>query len=178
MTGRILPRYLVLAAALSVVVAGLMLSIFYGQYRWLAGGIVDASVDEHLASLSASFERRARGRLHRIADDLAELSPPDATHIERLLADAVAVAGDELVGLRYETGDGAVFERGSIARGAGSLSPEWTPERLHLTYPVTPEDLPPGRLVGSFELTDLATESSAFEQRLLEQETRYVLSRL
>ncbi|HLT91345.1 MAG TPA: EAL domain-containing protein [Woeseiaceae bacterium] len=173
MTGRILPRYLVLAAALSVVVAGLMLSIFYGQYRWLAGGIVDASVDEHLASLSASFERRARGRLHRIADDLAELSPPDATHIERLLADAVAVAGDELVGLRYETGDGAVFERGSIARGAGSLSPEWTPERLHLTYPVTPEDLPPGRLVGSFELTDLATESSAFEQRLLEQETRY-----
>src|SRR5690606_41515125 len=111
MTGRILPRYLVLAAALSVVVAGLMLSIFYGQYRWLAGGIVDASVDEHLASLSASFERRARGRLHRIADDLAELSPPDATHIGRLLADAVAGTGDQLAGLRYATGRGAVSAR-------------------------------------------------------------------
>lgn len=172
MTGRILPRYLALAAALSLVVVGLMLSIFYGQYRWLAGGLVDASVDEHSASLAASFERRARGQLHRIADELAVIEPGDAAAIRRTLDAAVAGGGD-LRGLRYEGENGLRATSGDLPDGLVTDSPEWTADRLYLTYPVARAETHVGRLVSSFDLSDLREESSAFEQRLLEEEARY-----
>jgi len=44
MTGKVLPRYVILVSTLALVVIGIMLSIFYGQYRWLASGIVSSSV--------------------------------------------------------------------------------------------------------------------------------------
>ena len=55
MIGRVLPRYLILAATLTLVVVGLMLSLFYGQYRWLASDIVTRSVEEHDAILEGSL---------------------------------------------------------------------------------------------------------------------------
>ncbi|HEX2138755.1 MAG TPA: EAL domain-containing protein [Woeseiaceae bacterium] len=173
MTGRILPRYLILASALSLVVVGIMLSIFYGQYRWLAGGIVGASVDEHNASLAASFERQARGDLHRIADQVAEIPDAgDTTAIEGVIGRATAL-DDDLVGLRFEGTDGTRVETGEVAADAGVESTEWRGDRLHLTYPVVRDGVQTGRLVSSFELADLRREASAFEQRLLEQEATY-----
>ncbi|HET6629462.1 MAG TPA: EAL domain-containing protein [Woeseiaceae bacterium] len=173
MTGRILPRYLILASTLSLVVVGIMLSIFYGQYRWLAGGIVGASVDEHSASLAASFERQARGDLHRIADQVAAIPEPhDPAAIESVLERATALY-DDLAGLRFEAIDGPRVAAGEIAVGAGVQSPEWLVDRLHLTYPVTREGVQIGQLVASFELSDLRRQSAAFEERLLEQEANY-----
>jgi diguanylate cyclase (GGDEF)-like protein len=173
MTGRILPRYLILASTLSLVVVGIMLSIFYGQYRWLAGGIVGASVNEHNTSLAASFERQARGDLHRIADQVAAVpAPDDRAAIEDVLERAAAL-DDDLVGLRFDGNDGLRVAAGDIAPGAGQESPEWLADRLHLTYSVSRDEVETGKLVASFELSDLRRESAAFEQRLLEQEASH-----
>ena len=98
MTGRILPRYVILVSTLTLVVIGIMLSIFYGQYRWLTSGIVASSVEQHDASLSGSFERQARGQSHRIADSLSATDGGD--HASQLLVLNRAIANsDDLIGL-------------------------------------------------------------------------------
>ena len=65
-----IPRYLLFATVLGTAVTVIMLSMFYGQYRWLAGEIVARSSAEHDTFLAASFERRVRFQLHVIADAL------------------------------------------------------------------------------------------------------------
>ena len=99
MTGRVLPRYVILVSTLTLVVIGGMLVIFNGQYRWLASGIVTSSVEQHQISLSRSFERRARGELHRIADSLSALGTEDFAGKLLVLRDAIEDSAD-LVGLR------------------------------------------------------------------------------
>jgi diguanylate cyclase (GGDEF)-like protein/PAS domain S-box-containing protein len=150
-----------------------MLSIFYGQYRWLAGGIVGTSVDEHNASLAASFERTARGALHRIADELATAPDLNDEVAVRAIIESATATNDNLVGLRFESNERLTVQSGDIAGNAGAESPEWSVNRLHLTYPVVRNDVQAGRLISSFELSDLREESSAFERRLLEEEARY-----
>ncbi len=173
MTGRILPRYLVLAAALSLVVVGIMLSIFYGQYRGLAGGIVGASMDEHNASLAASFERQARGDLHRIADELAALPAPNDRAAVEVILERAAALDDDLLGLRFEGSDGLRAGAGDIAATTGTESPEWFADRLHLTYAVERDGVQVGQLEAGFGLAGLHREAAAFEQRLLDQEASY-----
>ena len=70
MIGRRIPRLLLYATTLGVIVAALMLSMFYGQYRWLARQIVATSYEEHRSLVEASFERRMRAQLHEVADTL------------------------------------------------------------------------------------------------------------
>jgi diguanylate cyclase (GGDEF)-like protein/PAS domain S-box-containing protein len=170
MARRILPRYLILASTLALVVVGIMLTMFYGQYRWLADGIVDVSVREHDASLEASFERRARGTLHRVADQLANLpDPSDEVTVLAVVEDAVR-SSDNLVGLRFETNSGTHIQTGEVA----DLSEEataWDTNRLYVAYPVTREELQIGTLASSFELSALREESERFEQRLEAEES-------
>ena len=66
-----IPRYLLYVLIIGVAVASIMLSMFYGQYRWLANEITTASAAEHETSLRASYERRMRAQMHVVADDLA-----------------------------------------------------------------------------------------------------------
>ena len=70
MIGSRIPRFFLYATALGAVVAVVMLTLFFAQYRWLANQIVSASYEEHRVVLQGSFERRARAELHRIADQL------------------------------------------------------------------------------------------------------------
>ena len=155
MAGRILPRYLILALTLSLVVVGIMLSMFYGQFRWLAGGIVDVSVAEHNASLEASFERRARGTLHRIADELA-LAPDLADDVGVLAMVERAVRdSDDMVGLRFEGNEGTRIQSGEVADIGGAEGESWETNRLYLAYPVLRDEQQIGRLVSGFELSAL-----------------------
>ena len=159
--------------ALSLVVVGIMLSMFYGQYRWLAGGIVGASVDEHNASLAASFERQARSDLHHIADELAAVPLPNDRAAVRGVIERAAASGGDLVGVRFEGSAGLRVEAGEIAPDAADDAPQWRNDRLYLTYPVLQDGVRAGRLVACFELSGLHRESQAFEQGLLAQEARY-----
>ena len=71
MIGSKIPRYLLYVLILGAAVAFIMLSMFYGQYRWLADEITTASAAQHEAFLRASYERRVRAQMHAVADDLA-----------------------------------------------------------------------------------------------------------
>lgn len=170
MASRILPRYLILVTTLTVVVVGLMLSIFYGQYRYLASEIVGSSVDKHAESLAASFERRGRGQLHRIADTLASISDDDAAGAARSLRREIA-SNENIVGLRYARNGGIEVQEGLIEEEPVDGLPTWRLERLYMSYPVVRDDQEIGTLTSSFSLTSLAEESEQFEELLVAQGT-------
>jgi diguanylate cyclase (GGDEF)-like protein/PAS domain S-box-containing protein len=167
MIGRVLPRYLILAAALALVVIGLMLTLFYGQYRWLTTDIVASSVEEHDAILEGSFEARARARLHRIADAIAgSPDPSDTDAIFRILESATLDYGN-LLGVRYVRPEMPDLIAGDIPLEAGRVSSPWQEEFLYLRYPVRQDDRQLGVLVSSFALTELRGASADFRDRLL-----------
>jgi diguanylate cyclase (GGDEF)-like protein/PAS domain S-box-containing protein len=173
MARKILPRYLILASTLAIVVVGVLLSMFYGQYRWLADGIVDASVQQHYAMLEASFERRARGILHRVADELAAVEPPlDDAKLLAVVESAV-VSSDNLVGLRFENSGGLHIQAGEITDMSDAEAAQWDANRLYITYPVIRDEQEIGTLVSGFELSALRQESERFEERLTEEEVQY-----
>jgi diguanylate cyclase (GGDEF)-like protein/PAS domain S-box-containing protein len=170
MASRILPRYLILVSILTVVVIGLMLSIFYGQYRWLTAGIVDASVGQHHSSLAASFERRARGQLHRIADSLSAAQANDLALISSLL-DREITSSENLTGLRFVPLDGSEVQSGQIVEQPADGDTIWRADQLYMSYPVIRDESEIGTLISSFSLSTLAEESAAFEERLVAQGT-------
>lgn len=168
MASRILPRYLILVTILVVVVIGLMLSIFYGQYRFLADGIVSSSVAQHDESLAASFERRARGQLHRIADVIAETNGANvATLLQRELA-----SNENLIGLRFTPDTGVPVQAGLIAEVPGETNPMWRVGRLYMSYPVGHDEQEFGTLTSSFSLATLIEESGQFEEQLVAHGTQ------
>ena len=171
MTGKVLPRYVFLVSTLTLVVIGIMLSIFYGQYRRLASGIVSSSVGQHDVSLSANFERQARDELRRIADSLAATDAGDVGTKLLLLRRAIADSAD-LVGLRYEQTDGINMQSGEAVEDPGAERHIWRPNYLYVTYPVLRDVVEAGTLIGGYSLTALSQELQAFENRLVEQGTQ------
>jgi len=165
MSGRILPRYVILVTVLTVVGIGIMLSIFYGQYRWLTAGIVSSSVEQHEISLATGFERRAFGDLQQIAATLAASSYQDDESVRNILARSVGTHRT-LVGLRYTKPDGSRVQSGNVAQETSNGSSVWSPEQLYIAYPVVTSGETPGSLSAAFSLSTLAEESSAFEERL------------
>ncbi len=162
------PRYLLAAAAVGVAVTLIMLSVFYAQYRSLAREIVTTSAADYETLLAASFERRARARLHDVADKLlAGTDAGDTITIVNRLEQAIA----DRAGL-----DGLVFEGvNGIRAGAGVAVPDggavvWLDEYLALRYPVMVNDSTVGQLGGVFLLDPLELESEAFAAQLALQE--------
>jgi len=170
MISKILPRYLLLASALAIVVIGVMLSMFYGQYRWLANSIVETGVKQHEASLSASFERRARARLHRIADDIAALGDNPDPLLTRSVLQQGVLNNSNLVGVRYQADDGEPVEYGQIDVTGIYSGTMLRPDILFLNYPVIINDSTIGLLSSNFTLADVQTESVSFRDSMLLQE--------
>ena len=150
-----------------------MLSMFYGQYRWLASSIVETSVEQHNEILTASYERRARAQLHRVADAVTKVYPgADQAAMLLVLQEAVA-SNRNLIGLRYQSVNGASFQTGVI----GEIddievvnSSLWQADNLFLSYPVLRNKTEIGILVSNNSLANLHVESEAFRDSLLEQE--------
>ncbi len=87
MIGNRTSRLLLIAVALGVAVTGVMLSVFYGQYRWLANQLVDASSTEYHLLAEDNFEQKAHADLHNAADGLlVAAASNDATAISRALS--------------------------------------------------------------------------------------------
>lgn len=170
MTGRVLPRYVLLVSTLTLVVVGSMLFIFYGQYRWLASGIVSSSVEQHYVSLSASFERRARGELHGIADALSRLEYDDYSGQIQLMREAIAGSSD-LIGLRLVLDDGTNVQTGTPVEDPGEQPYVWRDDTLTMTYPIRQGNDQFATLLSTYSLATLRQELQAFEQRLVQQGT-------
>ena len=117
MIGSRIPRQLFYAVTLGVIGAGIMLTLFFGQYRWLANELVSASYDEHRTLLEASFERRARAELHAIVDQLPRDLPRSSPVELSGALNRAMIEHPSINGLRLTDTDG----RSSTA---GNLSPE------------------------------------------------------
>jgi diguanylate cyclase (GGDEF)-like protein/PAS domain S-box-containing protein len=158
----------ILVSTLTLVVIGSMLVIFNGQYRWLASGIVSSSVEQHRVSLSGSFERRARGELHRIADSLSVVATDDYAGKLLVMSGAIADSTD-LVGLRLVQSDDVNVQSGEPVEDPGAERYIWHEDYLTMSYPVQRNEAELGTLLSTYSLTTLAQELQAFEDQLVQQ---------
>ena len=166
MIGTRIPRFFLYATTLGVVVAIVMLTLFYGQYRWLARQIVDASFAEHRALLEASYEQRARAELHRIADLLpAALESGDAVDVSRILNRGLS-ENPALNGLRLTMADELTHSSGNFPETAGVDNPAWLEEQLLLSLAVRHDGVEVGQLAGSFDLAPLRADLDRFAAEL------------
>ncbi|MFQ5549117.1 MAG: EAL domain-containing protein [Woeseia sp.] len=166
MIGKVLPRYLILAAMLTLVVVG-MTWVVYGQYRWLATDIIARSVEEHNAILKGSFEGRARAQLHRVADSVAAAADHnDSASIPVLLEESI-LDNDSLAGLRYLRRGLPALQSGDMPEQVGGVSTQWAQGNLYLTHTVALDEQELGVLVGNFTLNELRRESHQFRSQLL-----------
>ncbi|MFQ5983855.1 MAG: diguanylate cyclase, partial [Woeseiaceae bacterium] len=169
MIGRVLPRYLILAATLTLVAVGLMLTFFYGQYRWLTDDIVSRSVQEHDAILERSFEGRARAQLHRVADSIATAADQADTAAISDLLEAATIDNEHLAGLRLIRRELPIVQAGDIPEQAGTQPKQWEADNLYMTYPVMLDGNELGVLVSNFALDELRRESANFRNQLLSE---------
>ena len=158
------------AIALGIAGAAIMLSLFYGQYWWLANQIESVSYDEHRELLETSFERRSRSDLHafadRLPDDLADI---DTDTIQQELNRALTIH-PELIGIRLTSATGETWSSGDYPQNIVVTEATWLEEQLLLTYPVNRDGRSIGELTGYFELDALKTELAAFATRLKTRE--------
>ena len=166
MIGKRFPRYLWSGLAIALVLAVAMLSMFYGQYRWLAHEISSASAAEHDAFVRASYARRARAEMHAVADDIALGHADDnGTNVVNALNRAL-MNQPNLTGMRFTGGGQGMRQVGSLPDGDFDESVNWVSDRLVLSYPVMVEEQPVGVLVGAFDLQQLRAESQSFADEL------------
>ena len=170
MIGNRIPRFLLYATVLAAVVAVVMLTLFYGQYRWLARQIVSASYQEHRVLLQGSYERRARAELHHIADQLSVGgSATDSATLNRTLNHALA-ENPALNGLRLTTRRGEVFVSGDYPQGMSGTKTTWLDEQMLLSYPVVRDEVEAAQVSGSFDLATFHADLAKFTDQLQAKE--------
>ena len=163
-----IPRYLLFVLILGVGVGIIMLSMFYGQYRWLAGEIVKRSSAEHDTFLEASFELRARSQMGWIADGLA-LDVNDSGAVVQRLNQALE-NDDIVIGLRFTNSETKILQSGHVPVAGISGQVTWLENELVLVYPVVADGVTLGQVTGSFSLEQLQAESIAFASEVVATE--------
>ncbi|MBT8066436.1 MAG: EAL domain-containing protein [Gammaproteobacteria bacterium] len=172
MVSKRIPRAWLLAAALGVAASVILLSIFYGQYRWLADEIVTASSEQHYEIMRSGFERRSRARIRHLAGDLSAAADVDnGTSIQSLLDRAVA-SGNGLTGLRLALASGAVLSSGVPASDLDAHDVVWSDYQLLIPYPVMRNDDIVGYLSGVFSLQELHDDYASFGEELATTEVQ------
>jgi diguanylate cyclase (GGDEF)-like protein/PAS domain S-box-containing protein len=165
MIGTRIPRFFLYATALGVIVAVIILSMFYGQYRWLANQIMSTSYEENQLLLEASFERRLRAELHAIGEVLPVDSTGDPDAVRNALSQAMFV-DPELHGLRFTNSAGESWSSGSFPQVDFTSETTWLDEQILITYPVIRDQQEIGHLTGSFSLVTLRTDLASFTEEL------------
>ncbi|MGI9248707.1 MAG: EAL domain-containing protein, partial [Woeseiaceae bacterium] len=166
MIGKRYLRLWLLAATLGVAAAFILLSMIFGQTRWLANQIVTTSTEQHFAFMQDSFERRARSKVRTIADTLfPEAETGDTTALQLALNRSVGTDGS-LAGLRFTSSTGQTWESGSLPVADDLRTTIWLAGQLIVSYPVIRSDNDIGTLSGSFKLDDLQAEYAAFAKLL------------
>jgi len=158
-------------STIALIGIGVVLSIFYGQHQWLTSGIVASSVEQHQESLAASFERRARGQLYRLADTIAESRVTTGPAARPLLDQAIANS-DALTGVRYTHINGSEAQSGLVEQEPVDGNTLWRTEQLFMRFAVLRDGQNIGSLVASFGLGTLIEETTAFEEQLIELGTQ------
>ena len=172
MIGSRIPRYLLSVLTLGAIVAVILLSMFYGQYRWLAHEITAIGTVEHAALLRDSYEVRTREQLHTIADALAAQTDGTDTAAVLTVLNRALADQDTLTGARFISNDMRISEVGELPEVEMAEPVIWLADNLLMVYPVVRGGQELGILTGSFELRPLHTESRAFEAQLFGKEAQ------
>ena len=159
-----------MAVALSVAAAGIMLSMFYGQYRWLADEIVTASSDQHYALMRGGFERRAHARIRNLAENLSARDVTDDSTAIKNLLDRAVESGDGLTGLQFTLASGEALSSGEPGSDLDSRDVVWSDHQLLIPYPVTNNEARVGYLSGVFSLQELHDDYASFGEQLMTTE--------
>jgi len=170
MIGSRIPRFLLYATVLGTVAAVIMLSMFYGQYRWLANQIMSTSYEEHGTLLQARFERHALAELRAISGTLpADLATADEEAVAVTLNRAL-ITDPELTGLQVTLSSGLTVSSGSYPRVDHGTSVTWLDDLLLQTTPVIRNELEVGRIAGAFDLASLHADLADFSTALRAKE--------
>lgn len=172
MIGSRTPRLLLLAVTLGVAVTGIMLSVFYGQYQWLANQLVETSSAEHERLLRASFERRARSQVHIAADNLAIAASKGSSQDITIALNIVLADSDNLTGLQFTDRSGQVHRAGILPQSSNTKTAVWLEEKLLVAYSVADDSEEFGFVVGAFDLAELREEFTQFENELISTEVQ------
>lgn len=170
MIGNRTPRLFLLALVLGIAVAGIMLTVFYGQYQWLARQIVNTSAAEYGELVQDSFEVRARAQMNDAAHGLLELDDGAGSSEILVSLNTVLIENRNLAGIRYVGRDGRTLVAGSYPKTANDVSPNWLAERLLISYPLVANGVEIAVLSGAFDLSDLYTDSARFTAELTRTE--------
>ena len=169
MIGKKLPQNLLSGLALGISVGVIMLALFFAQYRWLAGELVNTSAAEHEVVLRVSFERRFRAQLHQLADQLA-LQAEAANAVETsTLLDAMLADNSTLIGLRAVIDGTEPAQAGNVPL-ASTGETVWLSNSITMSYPVLRDEQEIGLLSGAFRLDGLHAESAAFATDMANKE--------
>lgn len=152
-----------LTVALSVAAAAIMLTMFYGQYRWLASQIVTASSDQYYSLMKGSFERRARSRIRNLADRFSAVESEDT--ISKDLSRALA-NDDLLLGLAFTSDDGDFLLAGNLPAVDDLRETTWFSDQVLISYPIVKGEDDIGYLSASFSLDELHMDYALFEEQL------------
>lgn len=170
MIGNKIPRFLLYATVLGTIVAAIMLSMFYGQYRWLANQIMSTSYEEHRSLLEASFDRHTQAELRAISDALpSDLGAAKQNNIAIALNRAL-ISNPRLTGLQVSLPTGAIISSGSYPQIDNNGSTMWLDDYLLQTSPIVRNELEVGRIAGLFELASLHADLTTFTEELQTKE--------
>ena len=169
MIGKKLPQNLLSGLALGICVGAIIFALFWVQYRWLAGELVNTSSAEHEVVLRESFERRFRAQLHDVVDQLEpeiqQASPAQLTAmLESMVADNSA-----LLGLRLSVADAAPIQVGNVPLPS-AREVVWLSNSITLPYAINEGEDRIGQVLGTFALDDLRAESAAFATDIANKE--------
>lgn len=171
MIGNRIPRFLLLSVALAVAVSGIMLSVFYGQYRWLANQITQTSSVEYHRLLQASFERRARSQMHNAAD-LLSAAAVDGDHATLLAGlNDILSGNNKLQGIRYTNASGLTYLTGDFPAQDNTGETIWLADRLIVAYPILVNEVKIGQMSGAFDFAELDIEARRFATELAARQT-------
>lgn len=174
MTGKTVPKYLVLTAGLAVFVGSLTLSAFYEQFLVLTDELVETSASRFDDQLIDAFELRAEDRLARIADAIAIHAPTGQSGVgpDAVLRRALA-GGADLTGLAYVAADGSEFAAGEttyLPVESGGAPERTVAESLVLEVPVVADAGSLGMLYGQFSMAGVARQTDEFRTLLTSAE--------
>ena len=174
MNGSKSPRYILFALLLGISVTAIMLSMFYGQYRWLAGELVQRSAAEHDAFIEQNYERRVSTQMRVIAESFSTgVNTSESADVLRALNSIIA-ANPTMSGIRFTDSARSTLQTGSFPIAGVVDSVTWLADDLVVVQEVIVDGAVAGKLAGAFELESLRAEEGAFASQLTttEQELR------
>ena len=143
--------------------------------RW-QDNLFETSAEQFDAAQSASFERRSRSRMHRIADSIALHNVvADNTDIGSVMQAALN-GSDDLNGLRFVESEGHSITVGVVDSIPVDSSSAHDDNNLYMSYTVRGPDADYGTLYGSFAMGAVQAETADFREFLVAQDSNHQTS--